>query len=60
MWKGQCTVEAKSRGFAVYKPKGTGNIKELPHEIAVPVRRRQATKCSLVHSGWRIAILVCI
>jgi len=53
-------VEAKSRGFAVYKPKGTGNIKELPHEIAVPVRRRQATKCSLVHSGWRIAILVCI
>lgn len=27
-------MEAKSRGFAVYKPKGTGNIKELPRNCS--------------------------
>lgn len=26
------------------KPKVTGNIEVLPHEIAVPVRRQQASK----------------
>lgn len=44
----------------MYKPKGTGNIKELLHEIAVPTRRRHATKSSLVCSGWRVAIIVLI